>query len=161
MEEFWGVLVVIIAVFSVISKAAKKGQTTAGKPNPAPAQTQPRPAAPAPPQPAVRQERPEIAQTQRKPMESTLRITPHDHRGMFDGSLQADEESPEGRDPHDHGFEEEAQMPSMTSDQAINASLTEESVEPARPAGLNLTPDSIRQAFVLQEILKRRTGRRA
>ena len=102
----------------------------------------------APPQPAEM-----LPRLEREP----LRPSPHDHSGMFDGSLLADADSPEGRDPHEHGFEQEVSMPSDVSDQVINASLAAEGTEAGAAPVLRLTPESVREAFILQEVLKRRS----
>ncbi len=88
----------------------------------------------------------EAPRTDRKPLAPTL----HDHSGMFDGSLYADDGT-EGRDPGD------LTMPSARSETDINASLTGKAAPGAkRPAILpEFTGGNLARAFVLQEILKR------
>ena len=181
MEEIWSVLMVIGLFAWVASKSAKK--KNAGKPlGPrqlnAAVQAGPRPdeededrapTAPVQAQAIPRREEtmlpePEPAKpamagpgkAERAPLAPRLAPTPHDHSGMFDGSMMADADSPEGRDPHDHGFEEEVSVPSMTSEEEINRQLgAQEAPAQAAPV-LRLTPESIREAFILQEVLKRR-----
>ncbi|MBR6029660.1 MAG: hypothetical protein IKP40_11310 [Clostridia bacterium] len=168
MEELWGVIIIIAAVVSLISKAAKKAEKT--NPTAGKALQQPRPQAEAAAVPRMndrpaKAEKPKqaaakpapAAQTSvREPLSATVRPTPHDHSGIFEGSLIADADSPEGRDFHDHGFAEEPLTPSMTSDRELNASLAApEETGPEAPQ-LTFTPENIRQAFILQEVLKRR-----
>ena len=90
-------------------------------------------------------------------LRSTLQPTLHDHTGMFDGSLFADDGT-EGSDPHDHGFDHEVIMPSDHSAEEINRSLKgqAEKVTPASAPVLNFSPKNIASAFVLQEVLKRK-----
>ena len=90
----------------------------------------------------------------------TVHVTPHDHSGMFEGSLHADD-SGEGRDPHDHGFETEIDTPSMHSEEAINASFGQISDSDPIP-GLKLAfdGDSVTRALVMQEVLRRPCERR-
>ncbi|MBQ6173840.1 MAG: hypothetical protein IJK28_04390 [Clostridia bacterium] len=81
----------------------------------------------------------------------------HDHSEMFEGSLHADDGT-EGSDPHDHGFDHEVDMPSMHSEEEINASLREQPGKKAPAPGkplLDWAPNSIVRAFVMQEVLKR------
>ena len=91
------------------------------------------------------------------PARPTLQPTLHDHSGMFDGSLYADNGT-EGTDPHDHGFDHEVEMPSDHSEQIINSSLTGAPAKPAPARGpvLDFSPRNIASAFVLQEVLKRK-----
>ena len=88
-----------------------------------------------------------------------MRVTPHDHSDMFAGSMG--ENHVEGYDPHDHGMAP-VSVPSMHSDQELNASLAERDNNEAVPASAVLPPlkgEEMVKAFVLQEILKR-PGRR-
>ena len=87
----------------------------------------------------------------------TLTPTLHDHSGMFEGSLFADDGT-EGSDPHDHGFDHEVDMPSSHSEEEINASLRESGARSAPAPGVRLdfSPKNIASAFVLQEVLKRK-----
>ena len=93
----------------------------------------------------------------------TVRVTPHDHSNMFAGSMNA--ETGEGIDPHDHGFEAEADMPSMHSDAELNASIARHAAGRKAPEPAPVSPvpvlssSSITQAFVLQEILKKPEAR--
>ena len=91
------------------------------------------------------------AQAERQPLQPTR----HDHTGMFDGSLRADDRT-EGYGPGAPA------MPSDLSEEAINASLTGEAAPKAgRPAILpDFTGDNLAKAFVFQEILKRPGQRR-
>ena len=128
-------------------------------------QTQQRPPQRATPQQAQPQRqravrRPDPAKTMLPPREAQTRqvIQPtlHDHSGMYEGSLHADDGT-EGTDPHDHGFDHEVVMPSEHSEEAINRSLREAKAAPAaapRPA-LRFNPQNIASAFVLQEVLRR------
>ncbi len=90
-------------------------------------------------------------------MRPALQPTLHDHSGMFEGSLHADDGT-EGSDPHDHGFDHDVDMPSAHSEEELNRSLREGGARPAAGGGLKLdfSPKNIASAFVLQEVLKRR-----
>ena len=94
---------------------------------------------------------------ERAPMRPTLQPTLHDHSGMYDGSLFADDGT-EGTDPHDHGFDHEVDMPSEHSAEIINQSLKGRAPKPSPSRGpvLNFNPQNIASAFVLQEVLKRK-----
>ena len=147
----WVAIVVIGGVISSFSKSAKQktaNQRPQTNPQSAPAEPVQQPAAmmpPAPAQPSLR---------------STLRVTEHDHRGMFEGSLHADD-SGEGRDTHDHGFTSEVDMPSMHSEEEMNRSLAgEDSTTAEGGFTLPLTPQGITQSLVMQEVLRRPCQRR-
>ena len=154
MEEsvlVWIFIVVIGAVLSSFSKAAKQkaaNQRPQTVSQPAPSEPVQQPAAMLPPRPA------------QPTLQSTLRVTEHDHTDMFAGSLNADD-SGEGRDDHDHGFTGEVDMPSMHSDQELNRSLTEEEqAEDGDSFQLPLTPQGLVQSLVMQEVLRRPCQRR-
>ena len=88
---------------------------------------------------------------ERRPLQPTL----HDHSGMFDGSMHADNGA-EGYDP------DSLTMPSALSEDAINASLTGQPAQRTnRPPILpEFTGGNLARAFVFQEILKRPGQRR-
>ena len=88
----------------------------------------------------------------------TVHVTPHDHSGMFDGSLRADRDG-EGQDPHDHGFAP-VNMPSMHSDKVLNQSLSETPAPQLSAPGFQLSfaPDQLMSAFVMQEVLGKPGG---
>ncbi|MBR4710863.1 MAG: hypothetical protein IKP10_02445 [Clostridia bacterium] len=147
-------IILIIGIFSVLTgpkeqakkNAAAQRAKAAQRPPAGPAQKQAAKAGPdtmLPPRP--------------------LTPTLHDHSGMFEGSLHADDGT-EGSDPHDHGFDHEVDMPSMHSEENINASLAAD--RPAAPSAkaaplLDWAPDSLVRAFVMQEVLRRPDERRS
>ena len=91
------------------------------------------------------------------PIQPTVSVSRHDHGGMFEGSLHADDTG-EGKDIHDH----EVETPSMRSDAELNASIAAaESGEQTEAGGLNLRFDgqSIVNAVVMNEILRRKTAK--
>ncbi len=143
----------LILVFSLLSGSKKgKGQ------NPNAAQQAKRdanPAQTAPPRPTPARAHQTVA-----PAQPTVKVSRHDHSGMFDGSLYADD-SGEGKDIHDHGFTHEVETPSMSSDTAINASIdaAQAGAQEAENGSLSLRFDgqSIVNAVVMNEILRRRT----
>lgn len=95
------------------------------------------------------------------PIQPTVSVSRHDHGGMFEGSLHADDTG-EGKDIHDHGFTHEVETPSMRSDAELNASIAAaESGEQTEAGGLNLCFDgqSIVNAVVMNEILRRKTAK--
>jgi hypothetical protein len=95
----------------------------------------------------------------RAPLTATVAPTMHDHSDMYAGSMGDVED--EGFDPHDHGFEAAPNMPSMHSEAEINASLTDVAEEEEEGGfSLRLDGDSLMQAFVLQEVLKRPADRK-
>ena len=165
------VILWLIFVVSAISRSAKKAQTKnnsaqnrpaqpgkPGQPAKTPVSIQVTPSEPArvPVQPAQESMSHSL---ERRPLTSTIRVTPHDHSNMFAGSLNADD-SGEGYDPHDHGFSP-VSVPSMTSDRELNASFLETAEEPTGGFRLNMEPDSLVQAFVMQAVLRRPSERRA
>ena len=93
------------------------------------------------------------------PLAPAVTPTMHDHSDMYAGSMGDVED--EGFDPHDHGFEAAPNMPSMHSEAEINASLTDVAEEEEEGGfSLRLDGDSLMQAFVLQEVLKRPADRK-
>ena len=137
------VVIPTIASFNQAKKQAQNQQQQKARQNQAQAK-QTKPASVLPPR-------------EQTPMRSTLQPTLHDHSGMFDGSLFADDGT-EGSDPHDHGFDHEVDMPSAHSEEVINQSLKGKATQPTptKKPVLDFTPNNIASAFVLQEVLKRR-----
>ena len=82
------------------------------------------------------------------PIQPTVHVTPHDHSDMFAGSMEADREEYIRQD-----------MPS-----AVSETFFTEEEEPAPPAEVSpmlplLNAGTLKQAFVLQEILTRPVDR--
>ncbi len=147
-------LLIAVIVWSVTNASKKKkngaaaAQRTAGQASSGAAPAQ-----------EIKKSAPAAQTPLRAAIAPTISVSRHDHSGMYDGSMNADSTG-EGRDIHDHGFEREIDMPSMHSDEVLNASfrVQEDTVSSAGP--LNLNPDSIARAFVLQEVLRRPSERR-
>jgi len=149
MEELLPLLMLLfIAVPTVISISQAKNKQQEQQKN-RPAQTRQQ----------AEEKKPDavLPPRERAPLRPALQPTLHDHSGMFDGSLFADDGT-EGTDPHDHGFDHEVDMPSDHSAEMINQSLKEQAPKPSPSRGpvFNFTPQNIASAFVLQEVLKRR-----
>ena len=156
MENFLSLVVFIAIIVGVVSQSSKKAKKQA--------QTQARPGQPAsaPAQPAPELKPMQVPVPRTEPAEMLpprpeVRVTPHDHTDMFAGSMHA--ETTEGVDPHDHGFEQEPDMPSSRSDAELNASFAEaapaESEEAEAPGLMDWTGSGIVRAVVMQEVLKR------
>ncbi len=169
MEDAGAIIWLILVVIGVIISSFNKKNKPAQKPQ---AQQQARPqtggtaqqSAPARAQTVLRPAAPAQPQTVQPTVSSSLQVTLHDHEGMFQGSLNADD-SGEGRDiqDHDHGFTHEVEMPSMHSAETINDSLTADGT-PAGNSGagfrLPLSAEGLVQSLVMQEVLRRPCQRR-
>lgn len=95
-------------------------------------------------------------------VQTTVHATEHDHTGMFEGSMHAQET--EGEDPCHDDMPMGAELPSKYSDRIINQSLAEEAqVENAAQPAMSMDwsdGEGLVKAFVMQEILKRPGDRR-
>lgn len=135
-------LIIIIGVIASFSRSAKD----AAKQKEALQKARSRPDRPAP-QPRRQAPQPET------PRAHTV-ITPtlHDHSGMYEGSLGADDGT-EG-----FGYEGRDRMPGERSEAVINATLTggdQPRPAAASPLALRWTGDSLLRAVVMQEVLRR------
>ena len=164
VELIGPLLIIVLAILvSVLKKSARKraseetAQARRVREEARPAQTAKKPVS----KPAAAQStsmQGEAPGNARPRVQTTVKVTAHDHSGMFDGSMGGNVY--EGADPC-HDDRPAARMPSQYSDRIINRSLEEDDDEPVRN-GLDLDWDdgkSLVKAFVMQEVLKRPSER--
>ena len=149
MKGIAGMLIyILIGALVFVSQSRKKTAQEARKARQQEAAQQAKAAAPE----AMMPDRPVHEQPRR--MMPTIKVTEHDHSGIYDGSMDSDH-SGEGMDFHDHG-QAPVDMPSMHSDRDLNRELAGSlREEPEREPALAMdwSSASIVRGVILQEVL--------